>query len=315
MVNGAVYVDTNTVEPVLFNPWSANVPVIGTDGMQFSSTMDETYSPTVFLGSLSRPLSFNFTGTDSSSYNGLTLYNFGLESTQLNNATETPTNAVYDIWVTGTTNLTSTLKVPAFASKPLFYGVNSPTVASSIPKMLDANGNAISGSADNESVFSVEYLSGLTLKSTTNLQYNYNLKNDYLINLAGNTGAFGQFMPLVWIQRSADLSQSTVNDLLGTIVTANKDKWIVFGICLGVGVVSLAVGAFLMIKAKMMAAEAGNGGAGGQLPRNSEQEPLNAVERDSTKVGPAIRINLSEKVAGDRDTEAEDNGYEVRVDA
>jgi hypothetical protein len=193
------------------------VPIVGTDGFQFSSSLTETYAPVVFVGSLSRPIAFNYTGMDSNSYSGLTLYNYAMESTQLNNATATPSNAVYDIMVTGTTNLTSTLKVPSFASKPLFYGVNSPDAAASIPMMFDASGNPISGSADDESVISVEQLSGLTLKSTTNLQYNFNLMNDYLITLNNNSPKFGAFLPLVWIQRSADLTQSNVNALLGGI--------------------------------------------------------------------------------------------------
>lgn len=311
MLQEEVYVDTKTVETVWTNPWMNTVPVIGTDGFQFSSSLTTEYVPTVFVPSISRPLSFSYTGMDSNSYKGLTLYTYQMEATQLNNATETPTNEVYDIWVTGTTNLTSTLGLPAFASKPLFYGVNSNAVQGSIPKMFDQSGNPISGSADNESVFSVEQLSGLTLKSQTNLQYNFNLKNDYLVTLQNNNSGYGMFLPLVWIQRSADLGQSTVQSLLGGIESANSTKWIVFGIMLGVGVIVLGVGVFMVVKAKMVASQNG-GAAGGEMQPNADQEALvGDIPRDSTKVGPAIRINLSEKVTGDRDTDIEDQAYRL----
>jgi hypothetical protein len=77
----------------------------------------------------------------------------------------------------------------------------------------------------------------------------------------------------------------------------------------------------MVVKAKMVAAENGEAGAGAgagdgakeQLVRasqGSEGNPLRSsdmsnIPRDSDKVGPAIRINLSEKVAGDRDTDIE----------
>ena len=60
------------------------------------------------------------------------------------------------------------------------------------------------------------------------------------------------FMPLVWIQRKANLSTSTVQSLLGGIEQANSTKWVVFGIVLGVGVLVIGVGVFMVVKGKMM---------------------------------------------------------------
>jgi len=46
---------------------------------------------------------------------------FQMEMLEMLNMTANPSNTFFDVYVDGTTNLTSTLKAPAFASKGHFY--------------------------------------------------------------------------------------------------------------------------------------------------------------------------------------------------
>jgi hypothetical protein len=86
-----------------------------------------------------------------------------MQATQMTNKTETPVNTVFDIWVTGTSNLTTILSMPSFVSNSYFYGVTSSDVVDSIPTIKDANGNVIQPMKDSQSWFAVEPLSGITL--------------------------------------------------------------------------------------------------------------------------------------------------------
>ena len=69
---------------------------------------------------------------------------------------------MFDIYVTGTTNLTSTLSSPTFASNGHFLGVTSPDAAASIPVIMDVNGNVVTPSVNDGSFFNVEPSSGVT---------------------------------------------------------------------------------------------------------------------------------------------------------
>ena len=74
-------------------------------------------------------------------------------------------NALFDIYVDGTTNLTSTLKAPAFASKGHFYQI-SPEVMSSVPSIVNRQNQTILPSASvDETYLGVERISGVTLSS------------------------------------------------------------------------------------------------------------------------------------------------------
>lgn len=52
------------------------------------------------------------------------------------NQTANPQNANYQVMVDGTTNLTTTLKAPTFASKGHFYGISG-EVSASVPTIVN----------------------------------------------------------------------------------------------------------------------------------------------------------------------------------
>jgi len=81
------------------------------------------------------------------------------------NMTANPANTVFDVYVDGTTNMTSTLKAPAFASKGHFYQI-SPEVVLSVPLIVNLQNSTIQPSASVDQTWvNVEQLSGVTLQS------------------------------------------------------------------------------------------------------------------------------------------------------
>ena len=65
--------------------------------------------------------------------------------------------------VDGTTNLTTTMKAPVFASKGHFYQI-SPEVTASVPTIKNPDGSVVTAnSATDETTFGIETLSGLTV--------------------------------------------------------------------------------------------------------------------------------------------------------
>jgi hypothetical protein len=89
------------------------------------------------------------------------------------NMTANPSNVVFDVYVDGTSNLTSTLKAPAFASKGHFYQI-SPEVINSVPHIVNLQNSLILPSASVDQTWvNVEQLSGVTLQSQQCVQTNF----------------------------------------------------------------------------------------------------------------------------------------------
>jgi len=302
-VQGLTQTSVKTVEYDPYNPWAVDVPVIGTDGAQFQPDLDSGVVLEAFVNDLSRPCAFSYVGENTNYYKSLTMLNYQLEASQMLNSTANPANAVYMINVDGTSNLTTTMGAPMFASKGHFYQI-SEEVASSVPTIRNPDGSVITPNSNNdETQFGIESLSGLTVQANQRIQNNFFLFNDDLITITDNDATYGKYLPLVLVSRDSNLTSDQLKVLLGGLVSALKTKWAVFGTVLAVGIVAIGGGAFLMVKARMLAKEAG--GVGG-INASGDSAPL--VRDSEGKATPAIRINLSEKGV-ERETDIEDADY------
>lgn len=81
-----------------------------------------------------------------------------------------------------------------------------------------------------------------------------------------------------------------------------KTKWAIFGTVLGVGIIAIGLGAFFLIKSRMMAKEAG----ANSVNINASEDKDALINKQ--KPAPIIRINLSEKGI-ERETDIEDADY------
>jgi hypothetical protein len=89
------------------------------------------------------------------------------------NFTANSANALYNIYVDGTANITSIVNSPAFTSKGNFYQVSDEAKAS-IPKIYDQNGNQIVADPDaDRTYYGVEPWSGQVMQIHDNYQINY----------------------------------------------------------------------------------------------------------------------------------------------
>lgn len=170
---------------------------------------------------------------------------YEMQATQLSNSTANPVNSVFDIFVTGTTNLTSTLMSPMFASNSHFLGVTSPDVAGSIPVILDSNGNPVSPGSSDVSYFNVEPLSGVTLSFQMSMQTNLQIVDDILFS--GNP-AYGTFIPCVINTRYMAMTDADIKWRLSTVTSLMTAQATVLTLTIIFAVVSLGVGGFFILK-------------------------------------------------------------------
>jgi len=139
-----------------------DIPVAGTDGMQFTPDLSEEDVIGAFVNDISRIAFFTYEDKNTA-YKGLDTMMFQLQDSMMLNMTANPANEVFDVYVDGTTNLTTTLKAAAFASKGHFYQI-SPEVSSSVPKIVNlANVTILPSASVDETYLGVEKLSGVNL--------------------------------------------------------------------------------------------------------------------------------------------------------
>lgn len=63
---GYEYTSLRTTASYLYNPWPANVPVTGTNGLQFSPQLTSDQTLQVYFSLLSRPIVFSYESTGDS---------------------------------------------------------------------------------------------------------------------------------------------------------------------------------------------------------------------------------------------------------
>ena len=127
---------------------------------------------------------------------------FTISPDMMLNRTANPANAAFDILVDGTSNLTTTLRAPAFASKGHFYQISLEAIMS-VPLIVDQSGNNITSSANNDETYlGVEEQSGITLITQQRLQTNFGILSDELL-VFNSDKLFGQYIPLVFIDHQS----------------------------------------------------------------------------------------------------------------
>ena len=92
----------------------------GSDGMQFSPALTEDDVIAAFVNDLSRNCYFDFAHNDDT-YPHLDNYIYKIQDALMVNQTANPSNALYQVKITGTTNMTSSLNAWGFAAKGHYY--------------------------------------------------------------------------------------------------------------------------------------------------------------------------------------------------
>lgn len=115
-----------------------------------------------FVWDLSRNGDMVVDSVDTKTYHPLKINMNKLNDKMMLNRTANVDNMKYDTYVSGSTNMTSTLKIPAFISKGHFFQVTE-VVDDSIPTIRNSNGDLIVPSSDvDETHIGVEQTTGVT---------------------------------------------------------------------------------------------------------------------------------------------------------
>jgi len=100
-----------------------------------------------FVWDLSRNGDMVVDSVDTTTYHPLKINMNKLNDNMMLNRTANVDNMKYDTYISGSTNMTSTLKIPAFITKGHFFQVTE-VVDDSIPTIRDSNGDLIVPNSD-----------------------------------------------------------------------------------------------------------------------------------------------------------------------
>ena len=115
-MKGARYTSITQIEEYLYSPWEELVLLDGTDGIQFSPDLSTDDTIAAFVHDINRNFYFDYTHSDDT-YPGLDLYIFQIQNDLMVNETANPSNENFDVKITGTSNITTSLNAFGFVSK------------------------------------------------------------------------------------------------------------------------------------------------------------------------------------------------------
>lgn len=245
-MNGSEYTTISQVQNYTYSPWASKVLLNGTDGLQFSPDLSSDDTLFTFAPDLNRNLYFTYKSTNDSYYN-LDTYMYYVSDEVLQNSTD---NANYEIDISGTTNLTTTMNAYAFAAKGHYYGIDD-KASDSKPQLFDSSMSEIEASADNDNTYlGVEKLSGVSLISMERIFYNMVIYGDNLFQnfVPEIPSEYGYFFPLAFKSREMSWSDDQVSDTFGSFIRLQKCKWIFLSLLLFFGVLALALSVFYGLK-------------------------------------------------------------------
>ena len=156
----------------------------------------------------------------------------------MKNATANPDNKKFNVDITGSSNLTTTLDANCFAAKGHYHEISA-KVSDSVPQILNSNGVAITSDADSDDTYlGVEKYTGTRLFSKERIFMNMVFKGDELVKSSETQPEHGHFFPLVFVDRSSKLTQDQVNKDFKPQHVSMIMKWFIFSMLLFLGLIS-----------------------------------------------------------------------------
>ena len=174
--------------------------------MQFSPSQTKESTLKAFVNDLSRNCYFDYSHTDDR-YPHLDNYVYLIQEDLMRNMTDYPPNANFDVRITGTSNMTSSLMAYAFVAKGHYLQL-AEAAAESKPIIRDANGDEILPNQDNDDTYlGVERYSGVNLLAMERIFFNMAVYGDDLFKGYGIPGDNGWFFPLNYVRRESVWTQ------------------------------------------------------------------------------------------------------------
>ena len=167
------------------------------------------------------------------------------------NKTANPNNEIYDVRITGTSNMTRTLGAWSFVAKGHYYELSAEAKESK-PILREEQGNVLQADPQNDDTFlGVEQMTGVCLVAKERIFYNFAVYKDDLFKdwdaIPSNTN-HGLFMPLLFVKRESVWTQDQVDEAFGALVLGKKLKWVFFAVFLAGGVACLIIAALMLYR-------------------------------------------------------------------
>lgn len=218
MIKAKQYTSINKIEEYLYSPWEEPVLLDGTDGMQFSPDLSKESTLKAFVNDLSRNCYFDYSHTDDR-YPHLDTYVYAIQTDLMRNDTDYSPNKNYQVNITGTSNMTTSLQAYAFVAKGHYYQM-SDAVNASIPVIVNQdNETIVPNMDDDETYLGVEQTTGVCLLAMERIFFNMVVYGDDLFKNFDIPGDYGWFFPLSYVRRESVWTQKQVDDVFGALVT------------------------------------------------------------------------------------------------
>lgn len=246
------YETINRLKETQISPWPTKVPLSGSDGLQFQPSLTQEDTIAAFVNDLSRTCEFSYLDTNKD-YKGLDTYMFQIEEALMLNKTANPLNEVYDVRITGTSNMTTTLNAWSFVAKGHYYQLSADAEESK-PILRNQQGEIlVPNSQEDDTFLGVEQLSGVCLIAKERIFYNFAVYKDELFQdwqaIPSDTD-HGLFMPLLYVKREANWSQGQIDEAFGALILGKKLKWVFFALFLAAGLVCLGLATLMLHRLK-----------------------------------------------------------------
>lgn len=197
------------------NPWSIDSQISGTTGLQFQPLLANSFNDVILQDIVQTVQAYSFEQGRVLNYVAIadetpaTGNLAGLNIASYSFAGMGNNNAYSDF--SGMTNITSLLGCPAFVTQANFTDVAA-DVAGSMPTWYAG----VQPPQSLNNYYKVETLSGRTVEMSQGFMSSYNVWNDWLLILQpSNSTSYGQFVPMVNIDKQSTMTSSQVNTLLG----------------------------------------------------------------------------------------------------
>lgn len=202
------------------NPWKIEIPLNGTDSVQFKPLLNTTYSPWVFADDFLMKGSATYLSTKY--YNGFYMNRYKLDDSLLQSSKFNKYNEnFYMDKYNGFGNQTSVLKAPMFLSKPYYKSCDDmPQLKVDITKYRPKSHDIPCDDKEDctlyeESFLDIETYSGMSLRAGQKILTSLLIEKDVLFNYPDEI-----FIPAFYVNRGGNVTLEGTNAALGDLKTA-----------------------------------------------------------------------------------------------
>lgn len=216
--------------------------------MQFNPLQSSGQTISVWVNDISRSGNFVFMNSDTATYDGLEMINYQIDPTMMLNRTVNKDNAMFNTYISGTSNMSTVLGAPVLASKGHFYEISEELKEKGIlALMVNSTGDLIEPVPEDDDIFlGVESMTGVNLQAKQRIQMNFYVTKDMLFSHLESD----YLIPLTLVKRESTMTSDQVHNMMGALFAAKIAKPVGISVLITIGGLLVILSIFLLIKYK-----------------------------------------------------------------